>query len=84
MGTDIHLFIEYMVGDGDRQERSSLTAGEFHLWRDYDLFGALAGVRGGEPLIPGRGFPDDASRDVGWAYYWVVDAVRQATAYGHT
>jgi hypothetical protein len=72
VGTDIHLFIEYVLGDDDRRTRFSLTTGEFHVARDYDLFAALAHVRGGEPLIPERGFPDDASQDVCWSYYWVV------------
>lgn len=73
MGTDIHLFIEYTRGDGDRRTRHSLTSGEFQITRDYDLFGALAHVRGGEPRVPERGFPDDASQYVAWAYYRFVD-----------
>ena len=34
---------------------------EIHLGRNYSMFAALAGVRGGPPMISPRGFPDTAS-----------------------
>jgi hypothetical protein len=73
VGTDIHLFIEFARGEGDRRARFSLTRGEFLLARDYDLFSAIAHVRGGKPIVPERGFPDDASQEVVWSYYLFVN-----------
>ena len=36
--------------------------------RNYSLFGHLAGVRGGDPFIEPKGFPDDASAKVKHQY----------------
>jgi hypothetical protein len=67
VGTHIHLFVEYRISDGGY---FSLTRGGFILARNYDAFGALAGVRGDiQPLIAPRGFPEDASREAQRAYY---------------
>jgi len=58
MGCDIHAYVE------DYYEGYRCFA-KLHMWRNYRLFAALAGVRdydgsGVEPGVP-RGFPDDAS-----------------------
>ena len=56
MGCDIHAYIEFRLG-GTWELHSEA------LWfRDYELFGLLAGVRGSEePLYRPRGLPDDLS-----------------------
>jgi hypothetical protein len=69
MGCDIHMFIEYKVGDGP------WTADKHHInvkdddyeyleqvgvtERNYNLFAALAGVRGPGPA--NKGLPEDVS-----------------------
>ena len=63
MGCDIHAYIEFRLGG----------TWEFHsealCFRDYVLFGLLAGVRGSEePLYLPRGLPDDLSFGVRWEY----------------
>jgi hypothetical protein len=81
MGTDIHLYIEFLDGNESNPRRLSLTAGQFELGRNYDVFDALAGVRGGDALIPPRGFPIDASDEVFRAYYAIVVDVPQQPQY---
>jgi hypothetical protein len=69
MGADIHMFIEYKVDDGDWQAdphhvMSDEDDGGYLLsvsavGRNYEIFAALAGVRGPGP--DPRGLPDDVS-----------------------
>ena len=55
MGCDIHAVVQY----SDRAHSYWLELGQFNLNRQYDLFSALAGVRGSlEPLYPQRGLPE--------------------------
>ena len=58
MGADIYAFVE--VKRGDRWDDFL----KVYLFRDYDMFCALFGVRCfldvEEPLFPRRGFPEDA------------------------
>jgi hypothetical protein len=60
MGCDIHMFVEYR----DRTEKKNEEywysfGGHINPGRDYDLFAALAGVRGGDAkaIFPARGLP---------------------------
>jgi len=56
LGCDIHIFIEH------KSKSSSVWygfGGEIFLPRNYNLFGLLAGVRGGDSIFPPRGIPDD-------------------------
>jgi hypothetical protein len=80
MGTDIHLFIE-TVASGDTQAEA-WSDGEIKLDRDYDLFRALAGVRGGRPpLFAPRGLPRDVSSAVFKRYFFfIVDAADRTSA----
>ena len=57
MGCDIHAFIE--IESGVAGEFDSLCYVEWSLPRHYELFAALAGVRGeAKPLFPPRGIPN--------------------------
>lgn len=58
MGCDIHCYIEHRKKDYDRW---SLFGGRINPGRNYGLFGLLAGVRGGNAIIPVRGRPSDMS-----------------------
>ena len=67
MGCDIHLYIEYREKEranhpnpSCRQWRS--LGGQFMLWRAYELFAAIAGVRAARDFQikhQPRGLPDD-------------------------
>ena len=58
MGCDIHLYPEYRSRTTAQWEPFGKNMG----WRDYTLFGFLAGVRGeGPPVVAPRGIPKDAS-----------------------
>lgn len=66
IGCDIHLFIEYKLGDGPWQADKHHTTDEYgnltdadYAHRDYGFFGVLAGVRGSGPEP--KGWPDDVS-----------------------
>lgn len=69
MGCDIHMFVEYKIGDApwqaDKNHRVSEEDGYRNLEqfpftsRNYELFGKLAGVRTSGP--DPKGLPDDAS-----------------------
>jgi hypothetical protein len=75
MGTDIHLFIEYKIGDQPWQaDKHHLTCKEEDdddastylvevgfAYRHYQLFGRLAGVRHAYGENPPLGLPDDVS-----------------------
>jgi len=71
MGTDIHVFIEYRVNDGEWQAdpHHVFLDGEYPrlrpvttTGRDYELFAALAGVRGEGPEP--KGLPEDVSPQI--------------------
>lgn len=62
MGCDIHAFIEYRSDSQEKRYDESWWSfgGEFHLDRDYEAFGNLAGVRQDDrPHISPRGLPTD-------------------------
>lgn len=70
MGTDIHLYVEEKIAN-----RSWVySAGELFVWRDYDVFSRLCGVRRGVALgeceawhgivAESRGFPESVSAKV--------------------
>lgn len=68
MGTDIHLFVEYREPSpvlGIPGPWKPAHVSELSLPRYYELFNLLGGARGGDPVHPNRGFPDDMSRHVG-------------------
>jgi hypothetical protein len=68
MGADIHMFAEFKAGDGpwtahplhqsDEEGRVDSIGGD----RNYEVFGALAGVRGDGPEP--RGLPNDVTEIV--------------------
>jgi hypothetical protein len=65
MGCDIHAYVEY--------RRQGERVWEYHsralYFRDYQLFGLLAGVRGqGQALYEPRGVPLDMSSHTRWEY----------------
>lgn len=62
MGCDIHAFVEYSRKDDSREKKYWYGFGEeFHLSRDYLIFGLLAGVRVDvQPIVEPRGIPEDA------------------------
>lgn len=91
MGCDIHIYTEeldrhgkwrcadffeineYYNGDADDEPRFEHV--EFYRGRDYELFGALAGVRKEIRHIKPKGFPEDASVECKEAFeYWDGDA----------
>lgn len=55
MGTDIHAYPEYKLGDVGWAS----LCGEFELARDYELFGKMAGVRDRVAMVSPRGLPAD-------------------------
>lgn len=96
MGTHIHAFIDVDHFKDDPDEPTepfssddcihAFNEGTFFIWKDYDLFDALAdGRSGGFPpeeqdptwpkaLYPPRGLPEYYSDDVFEAFHlWVVD-----------
>jgi hypothetical protein len=79
MGADIHLFIETIATEESQAE--AWSDGEIELVRDYDLFCALAGVRGDRPpLFAPRGLPRDVSSAVFERYFlFILDAADRAS-----
>lgn len=70
MGTDIHWFVErratesgeWSLLDGDVPFYLSEESPLVYRGRNYELFGALAGVRGVQSrMLPLRGLPSDVS-----------------------
>jgi len=55
MGCDIYAYIETSSLQGNVWWLDA----KFWCGRDYSLFGLMSGVRGGPPLFPPRGLPDD-------------------------
>ncbi|MCE9566109.1 MAG: hypothetical protein K8U57_29155 [Planctomycetes bacterium] len=69
MGCDIHAAIEYRHPNGFY---ASFTDGGLLVYRDYELFGALAGVRGDPdkpPLVEPRGLPPEFGTEVSSLYF---------------
>lgn len=54
------------------EERAPVRVHQWHMSRNYQLFGDLAGVRGGDAIIEPRGLPEDVSQGVrersGWTH----------------
>ena len=71
MGCDIHLHIETRRKKRANDELIWFPfGGEFRLWRNYDLFGRLAGVRSATPaLVKARGIPDDLAYTAAGTYW---------------
>ena len=80
MGTDIHTRVEYRESDTgfwkmlymytpNKWHPEKLELVEPYNGRNYELFAALAGVRGwAEPIVAPRGIPQDVSNDVSDEY----------------
>jgi hypothetical protein len=74
VGTDIELFVEYDVCEGEpfsgRDRIGSLTRGSFELPRDSP-FSAIAGMRGSspKPVVPPRGIPSFLALETSRSYY---------------
>lgn len=63
MGCDIHAYIDYDTpGENPTGLVSHLC--EINLWRNYYLFGLLAGVRSGGAMFEPRGLPERLSWSV--------------------
>lgn len=79
MGCDIHAYIEFYDPTDNMcidYGAECFSSGELYFGRDYNLFGALAGVRSsGTPHIVPKGIPD--APKISWtcagAYYMLVD-----------
>lgn len=68
MGCDIHGIIEHKLND---KTNWWVWSDKFHLPRDYNLFGYLAGVRrDGPPVVSPRGIPKDMSTSS--EEYWLM------------
>lgn len=86
MGCDIHIRVEYKKkGEdfwrtGEHYQKDTFYGGyeivPVYSGRNYELFGLLAGVRGGmRPISLPRGIPDDATDDTKTDYLsWGNDA----------
>jgi hypothetical protein len=61
MGCDIHAYLDVVEAEPDPKTNykgyTSTFAGRIDLGRNYELFGLLAGVRGGPALYQPRGIP---------------------------
>lgn len=64
MGCDIHMNLEYFDPTLEPGQWKSLSTADHHVWRSYDLFGVLAGVRRDVvPVVSPKGMPTDPSYD---------------------
>jgi len=74
MGCDIHGWVEVK----EKYGWASVICIDELIWRNYDMFGSLFGVRnyaGFRPIAPNRGFPEDASYITKRDYKgWGIDA----------
>lgn len=66
MGTDIHGLIETQDDDGSWHMIYVLRSNDIIERRDYEVFAALAGVRGEGPKA--KGFPIDLSPEARWIF----------------
>jgi hypothetical protein len=72
VGTDIYAFIDWETEDENGKEFVDCFARHVYLGRSYDLFGLLAGIRGGTAVYPPRGLPKQVSFHVLHEYTYVV------------
>lgn len=61
MGCDIHPVIEIKSKYDDEWKLAACRG--VPQYRSYSAFALLAGVRGGDPVIPPRGLPEDLSNE---------------------
>jgi hypothetical protein len=66
MGCDIHVYLEYKEDDYYYFSKEAIFDGKIspRIWRDYNTFGILAGVRNYNnfiPIAPPRGLPKDVT-----------------------
>jgi hypothetical protein len=83
MATDINATIEYFLRP---PSWSSFTGGGIHLYGDYVLFGALAGVRrdaGKSPLFAPRGLPEHITFDTAKLLDWRLMSQGQEVERGY-
>ncbi len=74
MGCDIHVYLEYKNKDDDRKTPWWQSfGGHINPGRDYDLFGNLAGIRGGDALIEPRGLPDHLAWHSNRDAHFIID-----------
>lgn len=67
MGCDIHIYPEYSSFRSGAKDYWQNFATNMNPGRDYELFGALAGIRGFPgPIVPIRGLPDDLAMMTKW------------------
>lgn len=67
MGCDIHEHVEYKSAESSNWQHFCQP----HIWRNYDLFALLAGVRNYDEIVPvaePRGIPKDSSFDTVMEY----------------
>ena len=72
MGCDIHVYLE--LAEKPKPDRVPLVRylASMNTWRDYQLFGVLAGVREGAAVIKPRGVPEDMNWFAASKYYLFV------------
>lgn len=73
MGCDIHAFVEYRRHGAERRPVSdgweTMCWAKMNPGRNYEVFGRLADVRGGDSVIgPPRGIPATLSLCTKWKY----------------
>lgn len=74
MGCDIHgPWIEQLEGTNDRGHQNWECIAQLQVWRNYELFGALAGVRRDLPHVAPKGIPQNLSHEVFAAFTLFVD-----------
>jgi hypothetical protein len=79
MGCDIHPYIQY------KAEHEWLVGWSVEIGRNYDLFGLMAGVRGGaEPVADVRGLPGRVAWLIDDEAFLYEDGERRLDPDGHT
>jgi hypothetical protein len=73
MGCDIHAYLQEIE---PKRAYAWGFGGEIHISRNYDLFGLLAGVRGGEAIFEPRGVPDVLCYQIEGDYYLTISDKR--------
>lgn len=84
IGCDIHCYIEYQTPGGAEAGQWSNFGGRINPGRDYEVFGRLAGARGGSALVAPRGFPDDAAFEAMNDFWLFIDYSGDGNGEGHT
>ena len=81
MGCDIHAYLE-VISKRDSDGRQFVDCvSEPSIGRDYDLFGRMAGVRGGDALVGPKGIPKDLSWRSQVAFTLRIDSDENASDY---